>query len=305
MKIKSFKIAGTVLLGLSLAIPPAHASWFGQDASPGTRGYFWYEVVQEDNATNATNQTVAMPEPKPEPKEEVKKEPEYPTEVKIPWDRVWTMHPKEFQKLMDEVQDLAVANPTPERMNDWYKLLYVASFRAKRFQVAADRARREMPGLDMSVRRSPTLVGSLAEAKTRMRLRKEIVPFMRERMGLILFYSPRCPYCEKEIEILQGFARKWGWGENIRLIDSRANHDVADKFGVQVTPDLWIVGNISGNEDGSDVLSMRLGTGLITISEIEDALMRAYFEWFEGKNYERPEMVDELVKPEDIIKEQQ
>jgi thiol-disulfide isomerase/thioredoxin len=124
-------------------------------------------------------------------------------------------------------------------------------------------------------------------------------------MGLILFYSPRCPYCEKEIEILQGFARKWGWGENIRLIDSRANHDVADKFGVQVTPDLWIVGNISGNEDGSDVLSMRLGTGLITISEIEDALMRAYFEWFEGKNYERPEMVDELVKPEDIIKEQQ
>ena len=80
MKIKPFKIAiaGTVL-GLSLAIPPApsHASWFGQDARPGTKGFFWYEVVQENNATNATNQTVSMPEKlKPEPKKEVKKEPE-------------------------------------------------------------------------------------------------------------------------------------------------------------------------------------------------------------------------------------
>jgi thiol-disulfide isomerase/thioredoxin len=191
-------------------------------------------------------------------------------------------------------------------MRDWYKLQYVASFRAKRFQEAADRVRREMPALDFSVRRSPTLVGSLTEAKARMTLRKEIVPFMQKRMGLILFYSPRCKYCTKQIEILEGFARKWGWGENIRLVDARANHDIASRFGVQVTPDLWIVGNMGDDEnDGTNVLSMRLGTGLITISEIEDGLMRAYYEWFEGKNYERPEMVDELVKPEDIIKEQQ
>ena len=63
-------------------------------------------------------------------------------------------------------------------MNDWYKLLYVASFRAKRFQEAADRIRREMPALDFSVRRSPTLVGSLIEAREKMNLRKEIVSFI-------------------------------------------------------------------------------------------------------------------------------
>jgi thiol-disulfide isomerase/thioredoxin len=190
-------------------------------------------------------------------------------------------------------------------MRDWYKLQYVASARAKRFQVAAAKVRREMPALDFSVRRSPTLVGSLTEAKARMTLRKEIVPFMRERMGLVLFYSPTCRYCAKQMEILEGFSRKWDW-TNIRLIDAKANHDIADRFGVQLTPDLWILGNmLDGDDSGENVLSMRIKTGLATISEIEDGLMRAYYEWFEGKNYERPEMVEELVKPEEVIKQLQ
>jgi hypothetical protein len=32
-------------------------------------------------------------------------------------------------------------------------------------------------------------------------------------------------------------------------------------------------------------------------------LMKAYYEWFEGKNFERPEMVDIMVDPRDIVME--
>jgi len=212
------------------------------------------------------------------------------------------MHPKEFQKLMNEVQDLAVANPTPERMNDWYKLLYVASFRAKRFQEAADRIRREMPALDFSVRRSPTLVGSLIEAREKMNLRKEIVSFMRENMGIIVFYAPGCGYCKKQIEIMQGFSRKWGWN-NIIFVNVKEDLDAYLEYGVQVTPDLWVVGNVKYDDGTEERKQMRIKSGLATIADIEMGLLKAYYEWFEGKNFERPEMVDIMVDPRDIIME--
>jgi conjugal transfer pilus assembly protein TraF len=207
------------------------------------------------------------------------------------------MHPKEFQKLMNEVQDLAVMNPeNKQRVRELYALQAVASIRAKRFQEAVSEVRQEMPALDMSTRRSPTLVASMAEASQRIKERQEIVPFMRDNMGLIFFYSPECAYCEKEKFILQSFKKKWNWN-NITSVNIYKDVDAKLKFDVQVTPDLWIVGRV-----GDEIKERRLKAGLSTMADIEFGLIKAYYEWFEGKNYDRPSMVEELVKPEDIIK---
>jgi len=280
------------------------AAWFDVQEKPGTKGYFWYEVVQEENATS---QTVANPEPvkpkeeeKPEVAKKENKPEEYPTDIKIPWDRVWTMHPKEFQKLIDEVQDLAVMDPSnKQRVKELYALQAIASIRAKRFQEAVEEVRQEMPGLDMSTRRSPTLVASMAEAKQRMDLRSEIVPFMRDNMGLIFFHSPTCAYCQKQKYILEGFAKKWGW-QRLQMVDVTADSDTAARFGVQIVPDIWVVGKV-----GDEIKERRIKAGLSTLADLEQGLMKAYYDWFEGKNYERPDMVEELVRPEDIIRQMQ
>jgi len=168
---------------------------------------------------------------------------------------------------------------------------------------AADRVRREMPALDYSVRRSPTLVGSLIEAREKMNLRKEIVSFMRENMGIIVFYKPtRCPYCAKQIKIMQGFSRKWGWN-NIIFVNVKEDLDAYLEYGVQVTPDLWVVGNVKYDDGTEERKQMRIKSGLATIADIEMGLLKAYYEWFEGKNFERPEMVDIIVDPRDIVME--
>ena len=71
---------------------------------------------------------------------------------------------------------------------------------------------------------------------------------------------------------------------------------------MQVTPDLWVVGKVQ--DDGSEEKKqMRIKAGLATIADIEMGLLKAYYEWFEGKNFERPEMVDIIVDPRDIVME--
>jgi len=101
---------------------------------------------------------------------------------------------------------------------------------------------------------------------------------------------------------MQGFSRKWGWN-NIIFVNVKEDLDAYLEYGVQVTPDLWVVGNVKYDDGTEERKQMRIKSGLATIADIEMGLLKAYYEWFEGKNFERPEMVDIIVDPRDIVME--
>jgi len=217
----------------------------------------------------------------------------------VDWARVQTMPPEELKQLINDSFSYAQQDPSDKkRLLDYMKLQGVAMRRAKQFQETWVEVVSQNPVLDETVKRSPTQAGTFLEVVAERGDRNRVIAEMAQNMGLIYFYSPTCPYCEKEKEILNAFVEKWQW-KNITAINIVENPRSAQEYGVQTIPDLWVVGNVNG-----EVNQRRLKAGLATHSDIERGLLMAWKMWFQQKPYERPQMGQELMTFDEYLKKE-
>jgi len=279
------------ILGIVCGVNLAQAKDFGQfRGREGEKGWFWYEVNKKPKTTNATNSTPKKQAQMPSPKKKQKKD--FEEEI-IPWDEVWTMHPDKFQKTLNETQKKAVQNPNSHYVKDYYVLQYIAMTRAKQFQEKVTDVAQSLPSL--SAGRSPTRVGSLIGSLKKKELKNEIIPFMRKKMGLFLFTSAGCAYCDKQKKILKLFEESWSW-ENITVFDIGRRPELKQRFEIQIVPEIWVVGQVN-----NEIKQERLIAGLATTGDIEKELIKIYYKWYRGERYEKPEVFQHLVKPKDYI----
>ena len=215
----------------------------------------------------------------------------------IDWEKVWTIPPEELKTLINETLSWAQQAPDDEnRMLTYLSLQGVAMRRAKTFQEAWSAAILKYPILDEVVQRSPTTAATNLEIIAEREDRRKAISQMRDQMGLIFFFSPACAYCEKEKAIISSFIDKWDW-KNLTAINIHEHPDLAAEYGVQVVPDIWVVGNTD-----QGIRQTRLKAGLAEHADIERGLLSAWNQWF-GKNaYERPEMVENLVPFKEFLK---
>ena len=196
-------------------------------------------------------------------------------------------------------ETLSWAQQAPDdenRMLTYLSLQGVAMRRAKTFQEAWSAAILKYPILDEVVQRSPTTAATNLEIIAEREDRRKAISQMRDQMGLIFFFSPACAYCEKEKAIISSFIDKWDW-KNLTAINIHEHPDLAAEYGVQVVPDIWVVGNTD-----QGIRQTRLKAGLAEHADIERGLLSAWNQWF-GKNaYERPEMVENLVPFKEFLK---
>ncbi len=253
-----------------------------------TRAYNYYDTPDVCKGWHCYEDTIVPPQ-----EEKVVTSKEFTGNVD--WDVVWTMPSADMRALINDAMDWVQQDPTPQKMEVYLKLQGVAMRRAKKFQEVWDEVVLANPVLDETVRRSPTTLGSSLEAIEERNNRAEVIGQMSQDMGLIYFYSPSCSYCEKEKDILNEFMEKWSW-TNITAINIKENSIVAQEYGVQTVPDLWVVGN---TKDG--VQQRRLKAGLASHSDIEQGLMMAFSLWFDGKRYERPTMTEEILQFDNYV----
>jgi thiol-disulfide isomerase/thioredoxin len=120
---------------------------------------------------------------------------------------------------------------------------------------------------------------------------------MREDMGILLFYTDDCPYCDAQKTILENFAAKHGW-QNITGINISQAPQAARDFNVQLVPDLWVVGNVNGQ-----IQRRRISAGVSAGTDIEKGLLSAHSRWFRGGAYEKKAYVP-VTEFEDYLRKQ-
>lgn len=271
-----------LMLGLLLLAPAAHSrerNDFQQNseaafAKPEKDGFFFYRDQVEAQPPGVLPKAEA---PKPAPTR---------FDGTIPWDELERMHPDDFAKLVDDVQKWSIQDPQPERLKDYMTLQRVAILRSENYSRAWAQVLRDNPALDPTVSRPPTRIGSRVEAQIRNEETSSIIAEMKDQMGILFFTRTGCRYCDEQRAILLGFMEEWGW-QNVQEINVNEFPDAAAEYGVQLVPDLFVVGNV-----GEEIRRQRLRAGLTTRQEIEAGLAEAYSIWFLGRSYLPPQQAE-------------
>lgn len=283
----------SILIVMAMATYPRPASaerspgYFESSAAQGStkplrEGYFFYTDPQQ----------AELPAAELETKERIPAEPQkQPPSAQlyagvVPWARVMTMHPNEFQELMDLQLKHAIQDPSEQhRVDDYVTLQMVAIQRAEAFQQAWGRTLSKYPALDPTALRPPTRVASQVALQVKTNDMERYIGAMRDNMGILMFSKPGCEYCYQQSEILTYLAQKWKW-QHIQVIDITQYPSLAAEYGVTLVPDLYLVSNLDGE------VHSRRRAGLITLSELEAGLMEAYSVWFLGRTYATENQVD-------------
>lgn len=247
------------------------------------KGWYWYEKnkieeepEEEDVEKNATTFT----------KQDRKK-------PNIEWDKVWYMHPDDFQALLGEQLKYSVQFPTEKNVTEYVALQYVAQNRAKKFQEVWGDVIVNHPSLDMSLTRNPTKTGSYLEARMLGVDTKDAISSVNAEYGLVLFVSNDCTYCEQQLMYADTFIKKWNW-QNFKVINIDESSVNKNKFDVETTPEIFIVDN-KGKSD-------RILAGMQFPDRIENAILNyIHKEKNNGDPYSNPNMINRLLNPEETI----
>ena len=275
--------AMAIVLGVAdSALAERNTGYFEQDSDAASvksiqEGYFFYtdEMLQQAKEPEKKSD---IPPPTAPPETQVAEKPEYNGDV--PWERLYTMHPKKFeQALMDQLHYAIQQHDQQKPVDDYVALQMVAIDRAENFQKRWGQTLNAYPALDTTVQRPISRVASTIAVQMKDEDMKQYIHEMRDEMGLLVFTKEGCQYCAQQKEILGRFIEEWGW-RNMQEIDIGKFPEQAAEYGVSLVPDMYLVGNVKG-----EILRKRLRAGLSTKDDIEKGMLEAYSQWFMGRPY--------------------
>lgn len=214
------------------------------------QGWFWYR------------------EPAPEPEEET----ELPVTRLLPalndysTEQLWDMHPDDFQALLMEFQKKAVQKPTEQNVLEYLTMQDMARRKAAVYANVASYVLQKHAGLDMGRDYPVTAPGVIARVKMQKEEIAATIQTAAEDHALLYFYSPDCPYCTEQQQILRFFTDHYGW--QVKGIDINENLSAAARFNITTTPTLLLIGK--GREEYIPVAS-----GVVALDELERRLYRS------------------------------
>lgn len=214
------------------------------------QGWFWYE------------------EPAPEPEEET----ELPTTRPVPilneysTEQLWDMHPDDFQALLMDFQKKAVQKPTEANVLEYLTMQDLARRKAAVYANVASYVFQKHAGLDLGRDYPVTAPGVVARVKMQKDEITATIQAAAEDHALLYFFSPECPYCLEQQQILRFFTGRYGW--QVKGIDVEENSHAAARFNINVTPALLLIRK--GHEEYIPVAS-----GVVALEEMERRLYRS------------------------------
>ena len=216
-------------LALRIALPhPALA----QSASPGgvsrsepqmnyRHGYWWYEAP---------------------PKPETPKQPEADALVKPvipPMAELATWTPPKIHELIEQQRDYAATVLTVDAVADFWKLEDFARRKARAFAGVTQIAMLQHP--ELNAKSANPMVGDARDALLSHKdaVRRQYLRGAANQFALVMFSRSSCGYCRVQWPIVQRFQEEMGWQVTLMDIDRRP--EIAQRFGVEVTPTTMII----------------------------------------------------------------
>lgn len=284
MKIFFYKLAIPILLSTfsyqSLAMDD---DFYDQSE----RGWFWHEPPPK-----VEEPEVIEKEPMVSAKAEDSKEPVQDKMVNI--DMEW------LKKNLPELQSKAINNPTSENLGAFYAaqrlmLDYSSQFANK----STDFFRKEASWLSEDHRR-PTESFMLNRFKSDLlKAQGPVIEKVATEAGIWFFYSSTCPYCLKQLPLVQYLSRQYGMNILYVSLDGGSIPGIPDdkvvidydgkaarEFNVSVTPTTFLVSNDASKFE-------LLSNGVSALPKLQDALVTAAhkYDWITDSEYDSVQSV--------------
>jgi conjugal transfer pilus assembly protein TraF len=216
------------------------------------RGYYWYEVIPEQQEESEETEETSRSERKP---------PETKT-----FDELWNMYPDDFQNYLDQVQKYAVQYPTEINIERYFYVNMISSKKAKAFASVAALVGQKNPKLSTEQTEPITAPGRRAVVKLQSNEKDAVIYNAKDRYALVMFDQVDCGFCESQKGIMKFFTQKYQWV--IRTLDIKENPDFASEVGVETTPTIILIKK--GEKD-----YLPISSGVISMSEMTSRIYRS------------------------------
>jgi conjugal transfer pilus assembly protein TraF len=239
-----------LILFISALIAMNTGKALAQEPGPeAKRGWWWYdyELPKETEEEKA-----------------VKEDRKLPSLEEYTLEQLWGMHPDDFQALLLEFQKKAVMSPTVENVREYYTVLDIARRKASAFSAVASLVAQKYPELTLEPDYPVASPGRNARVRQEQMEVESRIRASRDDFALLYFYSPGCPYCAEQGNIMRLFAEKYGW--QIKGIDVSADA-LASEFGVQTVPYVLLIYRNSAD-------SIPVAQGVASLDSMEKRLYR-------------------------------
>lgn len=225
-------------------------------------GWWWYEEPVKKPEKNKTEDEVKKIEPQQE--KPVRK---LPTLADYTPEKLWNMHPDDFQKLLIEFQKKAVQYPTPDNVKEYLIIQDTARRKAMAYTSVYTYVLQANPELNLNADFPITTPGRVSRTRIRTTAKKDKIRSSAIDYGLIYFYKPECEYCKAQTSILSFFMKKYpGW--EVKVININNQPSIAAQFNVQTVPFIMLVKRNSKKY-------MPISVGVMALSRMEEMLYRA------------------------------
>ncbi|MGB3931862.1 MAG: conjugal transfer protein TraF [Sphingobium sp.] len=211
---------GLVLAALFAASSSASA----QPASPATltskQGYWWYQAPP-------------APADKPDDPDALVK-PVIPPMAEL---ATWT--PPKIRKLIEQQRDYAATVLTVDAVADFWRLQDFARRKARAFAGVTQIAMLQHP--ELNAKSANPMVGDARAELTAQKdaIRRSYLRAQASEFALVMFGRSTCGYCRVQWPIIQRFQEEMGW--QVTLLDLDRRPDVAQRFGVEITPTTMVI----------------------------------------------------------------
>ena len=212
-------LAATLLLS-----PAAHgqSGAMGLTAHPGSKqGYWWYQAPPMPSEPAADD--TARP-----------KKPVIPPMAEL---ATWT--PPRIRKLIEDQRDYAATALTVDAVADFWKLQDFARRKARAFAGLTQLAMLQHP--ELNSKSANPMVGDARSELTAYKddVRRTYLRSHANEFALVMFSRSTCGYCRVQWPIVQRFQEDYGW--QVILMDIDRRPEVAQRFGVEVTPTTMVI----------------------------------------------------------------
>lgn len=209
-------------------------------------GWYWYEA-------------------KPQKKDPENQERTLPSLSEYPLQKLWDMHPDDFQGLLKGIHKKAVMTLKEDDVRDYLIIQDIARRKAHAYTNVHAMTVQKYPRLSLEADYPTVAPGRNSKIRQQMKEVKAKIDQSPSDFALIYFYSPTCHFCDEQKKILQLFQAKHPW--NIKQINITRHQDLAEKLSVRAVPYLILISKKSKE-------TMPISTGVISVSELEKRLHR-------------------------------
>jgi conjugal transfer pilus assembly protein TraF len=176
----------------------------------------------------------------------------------------WT--PPRIRKLIEAQRDYAATVLTVEAVADFWRLQDFARRKARAFAGVTQLALLQHPKLNS--KSTNPMVGDARAAMTAQKdaIRRSYLRGKANTFALVMFSRASCAYCRVQWPILQRFQEEMGW--QLTLIDVDRRPDLAQRYGVEITPMTMIIRRASPQR-------MTIATGIETYPNLAQMAYQA------------------------------